>query len=50
MEGHCSTGQSPQWGVVPMEDEEEEEEVHQVCFLYTILIVTNTCIGKVQNY
>jgi len=26
MEGHCSTGQSPQWAVVPMEDEEEEEE------------------------
>jgi len=20
MEGHCSTGQSPQWAVVPMED------------------------------
>jgi len=32
MEGHCSTGQSPQWAVVPMEGkgggEEEEEEVH----------------------
>jgi len=26
MEGYCSTGQSPQWAVVPMEDEEEEEE------------------------
>ena len=24
MEGHCSTGQSPQWAVVPMEKEEEE--------------------------
>jgi len=24
MEGNCSTGQSPQWAVVPMEDEEEE--------------------------
>jgi len=24
MEGHCSTGQSPQWAVVPMEEEEEE--------------------------
>jgi len=22
MEGHCSTGQSPQWAVVPMEREE----------------------------
>jgi len=25
MEGHCSTGQSPQWVVVPMEEEEEEQ-------------------------
>ena len=25
MEGHCSTGQSPQWAVVPMEEEDEEE-------------------------
>ena len=24
LEGHCSTGQSPQWAVVPMEEEEEE--------------------------
>jgi len=23
MEGYCSTGQSPQWAVVPMEGEEE---------------------------
>ena len=36
MEGHCSTGQSPQWAVVSMEeegeeeeDEEEEEEYHR---------------------
>jgi len=26
MEGHCSTGQSPQRAVVPMGEEEEEEE------------------------
>jgi len=26
MEGHCSTGQNPQWAVVPMEEEEEDEE------------------------
>jgi hypothetical protein len=25
MEGYCSTGQSPQWAVVPVEEEEEEE-------------------------
>ena len=26
MERHCSTGQSPQWAVVPGEEEEVEEE------------------------
>jgi len=26
MEGHCPTGQSPQWAVVPMEEEEEEPD------------------------
>jgi len=25
MEGHFSTGQSPLWAVVPMEEEEEED-------------------------
>jgi len=24
MEGHCSKGQSPQWAVVPMEEEAED--------------------------
>jgi hypothetical protein len=24
MEGSCSTGQSPQWAVVPVEEEEED--------------------------
>jgi hypothetical protein len=26
MEGSCSTGQRPQWAVLPVEEEEEEEE------------------------
>ena len=26
MEEHCSTGQGPQWAVVPMEEEEEEKK------------------------
>ena len=30
MEGYCSTGQNPQWAVVPMEEEEEEEEEDEV--------------------
>ena len=28
MEGHCSTGQSPQWAVVPVEEEEDEGVLH----------------------
>jgi hypothetical protein len=32
MEGSCSTGQSPQRAVVPVEEkEEEEEEVEKYC-------------------
>jgi hypothetical protein len=30
MEGYCSTGQSPQRAVVPME-EEEEEDLQKYC-------------------
>jgi hypothetical protein len=26
MEGYCSTGQNPQWAIVPMEEKEEEDE------------------------
>jgi hypothetical protein len=29
IEGSCSTGQSPQWAVVSVEEEEEEEEQEQ---------------------
>jgi hypothetical protein len=31
MEGSCSTGQSPQWAVVPVEEKEEEEEEDNYC-------------------
>ena len=31
MEGHCSTGQSPQYAVLRMEEEEEEEEAYLSC-------------------
>jgi len=37
MEGHCSTGQSPQWAVVPMEGEEEEEEEEEEEIILTPL-------------
>jgi hypothetical protein len=28
MEGYCSTRQSPQWAVVPMEEEEDLYQIH----------------------
>ena len=50
MEGHCSTGQSPQWAVVPMEEEEVEgatnflNSVHgsRICKSYSGLCSTVT--------
>jgi hypothetical protein len=30
MEGHCSTGQSTQWAVVPLEEEDLTYDVHLV--------------------
>jgi hypothetical protein len=34
MEGSCSTGQSPQWAVVPVEEEEEEKEDALISQIY----------------
>ena len=35
MEGHCSTGQSPQWAVVPMEEEEEVLSIYiPMCYSF----------------
>jgi hypothetical protein len=34
MEGYCSTGQSPQRAVVPVEEEEEEEYIYLFLLLY----------------
>jgi len=36
MEGHCSTGQSPRWAVVPMEEEEEYSVEMSVNFNRTV--------------
>ena len=35
MEGHCLTGQSPEWAVVPMEEDEEVHETLTICKGYT---------------
>ena len=37
MEGHCSTGQSPQWAVVPME---EEEDIYDMIYLLIAIGLT----------
>ena len=39
MEGHCSTGQSPQWTVVPMK-EEVVEDVVVVVVVFVVVVVT----------
>jgi hypothetical protein len=33
MEGYCLIGQSPQWAVVPIEEEEEEDYVLLYCII-----------------
>jgi len=30
MEGHCSTGQSPQWAAVPMKEEEQQQKQQHI--------------------
>jgi len=40
MEGYCSTGQSPQWAVVPMEEEKEDEAIGVI---YVTLAILSFC-------
>jgi len=53
MEGHCSTGQSPQWAAVPMEEKEEEEEedyehtVLETCTAFNKLIIKQVFVYQV---
>jgi hypothetical protein len=45
MERSCSTGQSPQWAAVPVEEEEEEEEEEEIPLLtYGLFSINVTCI------
>ena len=45
MEGRFSTGQNPQWAVVPMEEEEGKEEER---FFYCIIFIDVNKIRRVQ--
>jgi len=52
MEEHCSTGQSPQWAVVPMKEEEEEEKgnilsLSRLCLLVVLWILI---LRKCRSY
>ena len=49
MEGHCSTGQSPQWAVVPMEEEEEEEGRQVGTKIYRLLCYAAGVLGHLQS-
>jgi hypothetical protein len=40
MEGYCSTGQNPQWAVVPVEEEENKKSI----------TVRNSSVGIVTRY
>jgi len=46
MEGFCSTGQSPQWAVVPMAEEEEEEEEEEKEEEEEEVVFLATCFGS----
>ena len=50
IEGHFSTGQSPQWAVVPMEEEKEEEEEDIYRYEITTLNIHNTSEQNNSNY
>jgi len=47
MEGHCSTGQSPQWALLPMEKEEEFKAIpshHTYFFLQNGTNMPTNCV------
>ena len=48
MERHCSTGQSPQWTVVPME--EEEVVMYIKCSYLTYCITASVCPDYVPYF
>ena len=43
MGGRCSTGQSPQWAVVPMEEKEKEEEE---CVCVCLCVCVCVCVSE----
>jgi len=47
LEGHCSTGQSPQWAVVPME--EEEYALMLVDFYRSYIQLPNSTIEMLKH-
>ena len=46
MEGYCSTGQSPQWTVVPMEEEEEVCHIKLQTYRSKCTLHLSNCQGR----
>jgi hypothetical protein len=49
MEGSCWTGQSPQWAVVPVEEEEEDALISQIYFGNETLHVSESSSVHLQE-
>jgi hypothetical protein len=47
MEESCSTGQSPQWAVVPVEEEEEYVSTHLKRIEKRLVFMSGTSITKI---
>ena len=48
MEGHCSTGQSPQWATVPMEEEQEDADTLNNGLLLYLVASESLSISPIQ--
>jgi hypothetical protein len=48
MEGHCSTGQSPQWATVPMEEEQEDADTLNNGLLLYLVASESLSISHIQ--
>jgi len=51
MEGHCSTGQSPQWAVVPIKEEEDgdDDDLTHICLHCIFLCETKISLTKTRT-
>jgi hypothetical protein len=50
MEGSCSTGQSPEWAVVPVEEEEELMLYSEIMFVFKTINIRAFCGQNVECF